>query len=252
MTRTPGSDALLGRLLAHRRFGLGLLSQQCEVEESELREVCRGAVPDPALLRRIALLLDLPAADLFVIAGVPVPEDLMPLDATAGGLVVALTRHVVLLPPDGRSRLRQYVRTLPQERRTVPVGALRSFERYPTGFGGVLLRMLANRNLGWTHSAQVFSVLTGLYVSAATIGAVGRGRVKVTHDLLRDFAVVLGFPVGDLAAMAGPVAEVGGLPARLPLQYTAGPDMAGLIRELSRLTADQIRRVGTAAGVELR
>ncbi|MFE7789930.1 hypothetical protein [Streptomyces sp. NPDC057460] len=62
--------------------------------------------------------------------------------------------------------------------------------------------MLANRNLDWMSSARALRAVSGLYVSASTIGGVGHGRVKLTRDLPADFAVVLGIPVGDLAAMA--------------------------------------------------
>lgn len=251
MARYPGSD-VLRRLSDHRGLDIGLFSQQSGRREPEPQAVFNDELPSPALLRRLAPVLGLRAADLFVITGMPVPEDLAPLDPTAGSLVPSLVQHVVFLPPHRRGQVRRYARSLPQERRTPPVRAPRAYEQYPPGIGGVLLGMLANRNLGWTSSAKVFAVLTGLYVSAATIGGVGRGRVEVTRDLLDDFAVVLGIPADDLAAVAGPVGQNGKLPARLHQQHSAGPDMAGLIRELTRLSADQVRRVGIEAGVKPR
>ncbi|WP_405691105.1 hypothetical protein [Streptomyces sp. NBC_00057] len=96
-------------------------------------------------------------------------------------------------------------------------------------------------------------LLSGLYVSPSTIGGVGRGTVELTRDLLADFAVVLGIPVGDLVAMAGPVGETNAqLGDRVPRQHGAGPDMAVLIAELRRLSADQIRQAGTEVGAQLR
>ncbi|MEU2285527.1 hypothetical protein ABZ614_26945 [Streptomyces sp. NPDC013178] len=253
MTRHPGFGVLLERLMDHRGLDVGPLSRQAEAAESELGAVLGGAASDPVLLRRLAPALGWPTADLFAVAGVPVPEELAPLDATAGRLVPHLVKHAVALPPRRRDALLRRVRSLPQENRTVPVRAPRPHERYPPGFGAALLRMLANRNLDWMGSARVLYLVSGLYVSAATIGGVGHGRVELTRDLLTDFAVALGIPVGDLAAMAGPVGEVNvALGERVPWQHSAGPDMAELIAELRRLSFDQIRQVGTETGVELR
>ena len=113
--------------------------------------------------------------------------------------------------------------------------------------------MLANRNLDWTSSARVLYLLSGLYVSASTIGGVGHGRVEPARDLLADFAVVPGIQVDDLAAMAGPVVEVNvRLGERIQRQHSAGPDMAELITEIRRLGFDQIRQVGVEAGAVLR
>ncbi|MFE4262014.1 hypothetical protein [Streptomyces sp. NPDC056883] len=112
--------------------------------------------------------------------------------------------------------------------------------------------MLANRNLTWSASVRVMHTLSGLCVSASTIGQVGHGTVEVTRDLLADFAVVLGIPLGDLAAMAGPVGESNArLGYRDPRHHGAGHDRAVLIAELRRLSADQIRAVGVEAGARL-
>lgn len=70
-----------------------------------------------------------------------------------GELVARLARHrQVMLPglagdvtglsPKRRRRLRQLVRSLPQEDRTQPVPALRVYEGFDRGPGGVLLRMI--------------------------------------------------------------------------------------------------------------
>ncbi|MFD3505526.1 hypothetical protein ACFWWT_46605 [Streptomyces sp. NPDC058676] len=181
------------------------------------------------------------------------PEDLAPLDAKAVPLVPQLVRKAVSLPPERRRELIRFVRSLPQEDRAVPSRSLRPYEQYQPSFGAVLLQMLANRNLYWTGSVRVMYELSGLYVSPSTIGGVGRGRVELTRDLLADFAVVLGIPVGDLVAMAGPVAETNTeLGDRVPRRHGAGPDMAVLIAELRRLSADQVRQAGAEAGARLR
>ncbi|ARE73086.1 hypothetical protein B6R96_03335 [Streptomyces sp. Sge12] len=242
----------VGRLAAHRELDPGGLARRAEAEENEVRAVLRGSSREPDVLRRLAPVLGLHAGDLFVLAGAPVPEDLAPLDAAAGRSIPCLVRRFVSLPPEARDEVLCLVRSLPQEERTAPVPVPRPYEEYPPGFGGVLLRMLANRNLNWNGSVRVLHTLAGLYVSAATIGGVGRGTVELTHHLLADFAIVLGIPVGDLTAMAGPVAEGGRrLSDPVPVLHSAGPDAAVLIRELSRLSAGQVRRVDSEAGAAL-
>ena len=74
----------------------------------------------------------------------------------------------------------------------------------PPGFGGMLVRMLANRNLGWPSSVKVLYLLGGSFpMSAHVIGAVGHGRRELSPRILADFAAVLGISVGDLAAVGG-------------------------------------------------
>ncbi|MDQ1051088.1 hypothetical protein QFZ76_009324 [Streptomyces sp. V4I2] len=53
--------------------------------------------------------------------------------------------------------------------------------------------------------------------------------------------------------MAGPVGETNTqLGDRVPRQHRAGPDMAVLIAELRRLSAEQVRQAGTKAEAWLR
>lgn len=94
--------------------------QPAPVPESQLRAVLAGAAPSPPLLRRLAPVLGLHTADLFAIAGAGIPEDLAPLDDTAGRHVPRLARDAAALPPDQRNALRRLVASLPQEERTQP------------------------------------------------------------------------------------------------------------------------------------
>lgn len=238
----PGFGVLLARWSDHRKVGSGALSSLAGIRETELRAVFEGGDADPSLLRRLAPAMNLHTADLFAIAGVAVPEDLAPLDATAGGLVPQIARHAMCLVPEHRSQLRALVRSLPQESRTHAVPALRVYERYEPGFGAVLVHMLANRNLDWMGSARVLAYVTDLYWSGATVGAVGHGRKELNQELLARFATVLGMPADDLAALAG-IEQPDGTPPRHP----AAADVAELIWDVRRLTADQLRHVAEAA-----
>jgi hypothetical protein len=253
MIRHPGFGVLLLRLLEHRQLDPAVLAGQAQLDEAELRAVLGGATPSPALLRRIAPALGWLAADMFALAWQPVPEDLAPLDAEAEELVSRLAHRVVDLPPERRNAALRYARSLPQGERTSPLRAPKSWEEYPPSFGGVLLHMLANRNLYWSGSARVLLLASGWYLSPSTIGGVGRGRVELSRGLLTGLATVLTVPAGDLLAMAGPIADTDDqLGTQLQRDQAAGRDIAELVLELRRLSAAQIRCVAAEAGAPLR
>jgi hypothetical protein len=134
--------------------------------------------------------------------------------------------------------LLEYARSLPQHARTQPVPVAKSYEQYPPGFGALLIRMLGNRNLNWWQSAATFARLTGgrLYLSAATVVAVGRDHNRLTPDLLVGFAVVLGIPVGDLAALGDVRLPDGGVPAYS--EHRAGVPGGPPRARLGELTGD--------------
>ena len=247
MTGFPGFDVLLARLASHQQPDIADLSRTAGIPEPELRAVLAGTVPSPSLLRRLAPALHLHAADLCVIAGVAVPDELAPLDVRAGGRVPYLVENAMSLPPEHRHRLRRLVRSLPQEKRTQPVHTPRAYEEYERGFGGVLVRMLSNRNLGWVGTARTFLYLTGRYWSASTYGMVGHGRKELTPDLLVDFATVLGIPADTLSVLTGI-----DLPDGIPPRNPAVVDVAELMWEVRRLTVDQVGQVGDAARAMLR
>ncbi|UUU30269.1 hypothetical protein JIX56_10375 [Streptomyces sp. CA-210063] len=239
---------LLQRLLDRRGLDPTALSRLAAsppapaLPESELRAALAGAPPSPSLLRRLAPALGLHTADLFAIAGVGIPDDLAPLDATAGSRVPYLVRDAVALPPDQRNALRRLVASLPQKQRTQPVPETPRHQQYPPGPGALLMRMIRTRNLGWTATAHTFLVLTGRYWSAATYGGVGRGRKPLTPDLVADFAALLDVPAADLEALTGvspPTTSTSPTPAV--------PGVAELIWDVRRLTASQLRHVGDTA-----
>ena len=63
-----------------------------------------GAQPEPSLLRALAPVLGLRAADVFVLAGVPVPDDLAPLDPAAARDISWLMNVLSRLPAQARSQ----------------------------------------------------------------------------------------------------------------------------------------------------
>ena len=240
MSGYPAFGVLLARLSGHRGLDAGNLSVLAEIPEPELQAVFKGASPSLPLLTKLSPALGLQVADLLVIAGLPVPEELAPLDPRAGSLVPKLAGQAVCLPAGAREQLLEYARSLPQHDRTQPVPVPKSYEQYPPGFGALLMRMLSTRNLNWWQSAETFARLTGgqLYLSAATVGALGHDVNRLTPGLLAGFALVLGIPVGDLMALGDIRLPDDGVPA-----YSVPADMAVLIWEVRRLTAEQVRGV---------
>jgi hypothetical protein len=247
MSGYPGFGVLLARLLDHRELGLADLARQSRFPEPELLTVRDGAPPDPSLLRQLAPALGLHTADLFVMAWVPVPDELIPLDPGAGRLIPSLVRTAVRLPPQARARLRDFAQSLPQHDRPQPHPVPPPRKQYEPGFGATLARLLDNRNLDWAPAANTLALLDSPPLAPATIGAIGRGRKELTPSLLAAFATLLGIPAGDLAALGG---------IQLPDTVSSpdGPlsEIADLIWDVRRLTTDQIRQViGQAASAEL-
>jgi hypothetical protein len=247
MTELPGFDVLLARLASHWQLDLADLSRSAGVPEPELRAVLDGTAPGQSLLRRLAPALHLHAADLCVIAGVAVPDALAVLDPRAGVMVPGLVRDAMGLSPELRRRLRELVRSLPHEDRTQPVPALRGYERFERGPGGVLMGMTGNRNLSRAGTARTFLCLTGRYWAASTYAGVGNGRKELTPDLLVDFATVLGVPADVLSVLTGVDLPDGTLP-----RNPTAVDAAELLWHVRRLTDDQVRQVGDTAQAMLR
>ncbi|MFE5947887.1 hypothetical protein [Streptomyces sp. NPDC056480] len=207
-----------------------------------------GAVGLPALwppteeyLDDLALRTGLRVHDLMLVADLPLPATAWLFDATAGASSSLVSRSLAL-PASGRRLLRTRARSL-----TAPTGTLapwqpRPYERYPAGFGSLLLRMLALRNLNWSGTAKAMCLMSGVCKAASTIGAVGRGTEPLGGELLDGFAATLGVPVAVLAGLTGVHPSEGG---RDP-----GPevvDTAALIWEVRHVTWGQERELGAYA-----
>ncbi|MFE5974133.1 hypothetical protein ACFQ64_18475 [Streptomyces sp. NPDC056460] len=192
--------------------------------------------PTEEFLDGLARRTGLHVHDLMLVADLSLPETAWLFDETAGASSSLVSRSLAL-PADGRRLLRARARSL-----TAPAGTLapwqpRPYERYPEGFGSLLLRMLALRNLNWSGTAKAMCLMSGVCKAASTIGAVGRGAKPLDAEMLDGFAATLGVPVAVLAGLTGvphPSAD-----GREPAPEVA--DTAGLIREIRHLTSDQER-----------
>ncbi|MFJ9952424.1 hypothetical protein [Kitasatospora sp. NPDC091207] len=236
MTALPGFAVLMARLLDHRGLAPTEWARRAGVAEADLAEALDGGAPDEALLRRLAPALALDTADLFEIAAQPLPADLAPAGGMATTSIVSVVRFGTALPADRRAELRAFVASLPPSRQTGRIEGLPVFAPDPSSAGNLLMRMVASRNLGWTGTAKVFRHLTGRSWMADAYGRIATGGQEPTPDLVADFAVVLGLPAGDLAALLGVP-----LPPEVPRPDDAVADGALLLRDLRRLGVGQLR-----------
>ncbi|MFB9542414.1 helix-turn-helix domain-containing protein [Micromonospora sagamiensis] len=231
--------AQLMRLVELRGIDVGALARRTSVSQAEITSVLKGDEPAPSLVRRLALALDLHASDLFVVAGMQVPDDLAPLDPTAASAVGWLSWELTYLPraaPD----LHELIRAMPQQPRPPgPPPSTPPYRRYPNGAGSLVLRLLHNRNLNWLGAAKyLFGIGRRDMLSASTIGMIGHGRKTLTPELLAGFAAFLDISPHDLHALTGIDLASAGRPV-----HPDAAEVAALIWNARRLTADQLRQL---------
>ncbi|MGY4741314.1 hypothetical protein [Streptomyces sp. ATMOS53] len=242
MANHPGFGVILTRLVNHRRMDVALLSSASGIPQAELRSVLSGTPPLASQLDRLAPALGFHAADLYVIADVPVPEALTSRDPATGSAVVEIVKLTLALHPDQRAHIRQLVEQLPLEHEERPSAPPFMYDQQEAGFGAMLANLLCgNRNLqSPTAAAKILALLTEgrVYLAASTISGIGRNRVPLTPDRVAAFATALGIRAGDLAAIAC-----------VELREPSQPDdplvteMAGLLWNCRRLTTAQVGHV---------
>lgn len=205
----------------------------------------QSKAPTGEHLCRFAARLGMQSLDLFLIAGLTIPADALLFDEAAARELPRLVRRALRLPESGRRRLRDFAQSLTGDSMPQALCAKKpqSYEQYPSGFGSLLVRMLALRNLGWTPAAKVLSLMSGAYLSAATIGAIGRGDRVINGELLSAFAVVLGIPLRVLECLIG-LPESIGEDARTPESI----DTAALLWDVRNFTEQQVLKVSNLAG----
>lgn len=238
----PGLGVPLGRLLGHRGLGAGALAARAGCAEGELRAVLSGQTPREEMLRRLAPALGYHAVDVFVLAGVPVPEDLAPLDAAAHRCVDRLAYDLIMrLSAAERRELLLAARSLPQEDRAAPFAP--RWLQPPTGDpGNWIVRMLRYRNLGPMGLASAMALLTPTCLSAPTYQLIGANRMDLTARRVTDFAHVLGIDASELAAVADIVLDEVPPPPSPRIQ-----DTRELFWEARRLTSAQVRLLAEMA-----
>ncbi|MDX3659427.1 hypothetical protein PV646_19160 [Streptomyces sp. ID05-26A] len=172
--------------------------------------------------------------DRIAIASRPMPPELTPLASNTGGAVDRLVAYFLPLSPERRAEVLALAASLPQQERTESGAMPFMYARYcdDSGPGGIVMRLLANRNLHPTVIAKVVARVTngGRYWSAATYNVVSAGLKSLTPELLGDLAVLLNVPAAELEILTG-VTPVG----------TPDPEVGDLVWECRRLTVGQIR-----------
>ncbi|MFB7126449.1 hypothetical protein [Kitasatospora sp. NPDC056273] len=237
MTGLLRFDALLAHLTEHRALDSTALSAAAGTAPAELQAVLNGRPPTGRLLRDLGPVFGLHAADLFVLAGQSVPDDLTPVTRDPNWSVGSVIHNTMVMPAEHRRVLLDAIRAQPLVEREGRGGVDRPYHRYRPGFGAALLKLTHSRNLTWSSTAKALYAVTDgrIYLSPSTIGGVGRGIVEATPELVAGFAGVLGFPVSDLAALGGVR-----LPDDLPPLHSRAADMASVIWEARRLTTAQL------------
>ena len=240
MTEHPGFGVMLVRLLDRREFSPQELADRAGLTANELRPVLAGEAPSKGLLRRIAPALGFHTVDLFILAGLAVPDGMAPLDGAAEQWAPHIVMNAVHLPVAERRELLQLIRSLPQEERLSDSAPGRPASLADPG--GWVIRMLQYRNLSWIGIAKTLAVVTPTYLAASTYGVIGSGRQELTPRLVTDFAALLGIDAQDLAALTGiRLSEVPQPPA------PEAVDAAALLWEARRLAAAQARHVSELA-----
>ncbi|MBD0694108.1 hypothetical protein [Streptomyces sp. CBMA123] len=237
MTGVLQFGALLAQLMGRRALDCAALAAAAGTAPAELQAVLDGQSPTGRLLRDLGPVLGLHPADLFVLAGQPVPDDLTPVTRNPNWSISPVVYDATIMPAGGRRLLQEAIRAQPLLRREGRGGVDRPYHRYKPGFGATLLELTHSRNLTWLCTAKVLHAVTGgrIYLSASTIGGVGRGTVEATPELVAGFAGLLGIPAPDLAAAGGIL-----LPDDLPPLHPRATDVAAIVWEARRLTTGQL------------
>ncbi|MFE5326061.1 hypothetical protein ACFRCG_06635 [Embleya sp. NPDC056575] len=198
--------------------------------------------PTEEYLERLAERLGLHRHDLFLVAGVALPEEAWFFDDGAGGVLSQLVQRALSPSEADRRRLRDDARSMPVLWQALARRKPQPYEEYPPGFGGLLVEMFALRNLDWASGAEVMYSMSGVYRAASTIGRVGRGERQPDADLLDGFAAVLGVPVGVLVSLTGVHHPDPQRP--IPAKVV---DTAALLWDVRHLTVGQVRQLSEPA-----
>ncbi|MFJ9743118.1 hypothetical protein [Streptomyces sp. NPDC101166] len=171
--------------------------------------------------------------DLLLVADLPLPGNTWLFDETAGASS-SLVERSLALSASARRLLRTRARSMTAPADTLAPQELRPYEQYPPGFGSLLLRMLALRNLNWSGAAKAMCLMSGVCKAASTIGAVGRGVKPLDAEMLDGFAATLGTPVVVLAGLTGVQQRAESRELKPEVV-----DTAALVWEVRHLTWDQ-------------
>ncbi|GAA3209447.1 hypothetical protein ACFO1B_51600 [Dactylosporangium siamense] len=233
--------AALTRLLANRSLDVSDLARSAGLRTDRVAALLAGATPDAWQLRHMAAALHLHAADLFAIAGRPVPADLLPLERPHPSRTfadIAMDAHQ--LDDAGRDEVRAFIHALPTGTADLTRSWVtdRRHDRF-RGVGGLVGRFLAHRNI-LSNQVRCLAHLThaDMYVSQSTIYMLTVGRVPYRPRYVLGLATLLAMRADDLAAVLRAP-----LPTGSPAPCRHALDAAALLPLLVRYPAAQVAKV---------
>jgi len=229
----PELDVLLARLIPSEDPNLVRCDRNSDIPFSI---VVTKQPPNEAFLRRLSIQIEMRFEDLCLVFDKPIADSALRCDEAASRQLPQLVRKALSLSCPDQDRLRDYYQSLPDLSRTIRPRTPRPYEQYPPGFGSLLVRMLALRNLDWVSGSQVMCRMSGVCLSASTIGAIGRGDRELDSELLNGFATVFGTPIRVLGELFG-ITEVDVSRDRVS---RAQSYVAELIWNVRHMTSDQI------------
>ncbi|WBB95062.1 XRE family transcriptional regulator [Solwaraspora sp. WMMA2080] len=229
--------AMIERLSRIRGQSFDDLMRVAGVDPLMVDAAIKGDVLGQSSLQRLARVLDMHAADLFVVAGIEVPSNLAPLSAPAGPVLDHLVRTALRLPAERLEQLLRVARSVP--RRDSVALTVRKRDNFPYGPGSVIVGMLRNRNLNNLNSVKMLYRLAGIGpLSSATIHAFGSGRKELSPDFLAGFAAVLALRGDELAALL----DIEPVDVKIPVDV-AIRQVAELLWDVRHLNNDQLRNI---------
>ncbi|RSM84893.1 hypothetical protein DMH04_18675 [Kibdelosporangium aridum] len=173
--------------------------------------LANGTEHSSGTLRRSAAELDLPLADLLVIAGHPVPAHLRPPERDPEAVYAFINRGTYFSHSQLAS-LKDFVVSLAEERPAVEAVESAALIRKPSGSGEIVTGFIQNRG---------FPVDRLHYVTAlakSTIRRLLHGS-PIGPRALRVVAFLLGWRFADLAVVAGVEPEPGEVVRGLPCHH---------------------------------
>lgn len=244
MADNPGFEVLLTRLLNRRQTDIAWLASACGIPEGELRAVTDGTSPSASQLEVLAATLGFHTADLYVIADMSVPEPFQPCELATGHNLRGLIEVTMALPANQRTHVRTTAEQLPRLPHIRQADPPPSYYENDGGFGAMLVTLLCvNRNLhSPSAAARILGDLGGVYLAASTINSIGSGRVPLKPTWLVGFAITLGIPAADLAAITDL-----DISAVVPTDDPLTAEMADLLWTSRRLSVSQIEHVRAEA-----
>ncbi|MEV6581886.1 hypothetical protein AB0M92_27400 [Streptomyces sp. NPDC051582] len=161
--------------------------------------VTNGTVTTPEALTELASEFDIPAADLLVIAGHPVPADLLPPERN-GGLAKEFAHRVSHCDHAQLAELERFVRSRPRLKASRPFVQPTSPYVTPaeSGLGAVLNGLIRNRGFGVRELPFVALSRSTLHRMVEDWGPSPHRRHQVCA-----MAGVLGWRLSDLFAVFG-------------------------------------------------